>query len=95
MARLGLSGHNYAYVFLLDTDGRIRWMSSGQPGDRDVRLLFRATDQLIVEHRQKELRRAKHTGATADLPEYTEETCKHSLPLPNDRYLLPLMVYDT
>ena len=38
-----------SYVFLVDSQGRLRWRGSGSPSEKEMQTLLRCTDELLQQ----------------------------------------------
>lgn len=41
-----------SYVFLVDSQGRLRWRGSGTPTDQELQSLLRCTEELLQQQEQ-------------------------------------------
>lgn len=43
-----------SYVFLVDSQGRLRWRGSGSPSEKEMQTLLRCTDELLQQEQREQ-----------------------------------------
>ena len=55
-----------SYVFLVDSQGRLRWRASGGPSEKELATLLRCTDELLAAEQKEAAQRTQLAAAAAE-----------------------------